>query len=363
MKLAQSSGRKKRFLTNSIKEISMSNEYENRKVILNKRPEGELREGDLSMVSELTRSVEDGEFLLKTLWLSLDPYMRPRMSEIKNYLAPIPIGDVIVGETVSVVVESKSEKFQEGDFVTCFSGWREYFVASEEMENIYKINSQGLPLSVFLGSAGMTGRTAHCGLTFIGKPKPGETLVVSAAAGSVGSVVGQLAKAEGCRTVGIAGGKDKCQFLIEELGFDEAVDYKSGDLSTQLAKACPDGIDIYFENVGGDVAKAVAPLLNKGARVPICGYVSAYNAKDLNTAETPMDIFGALSEPPEFRYFLVSEWHDQYHEITALLTQKVQSGEIKYRETIADGLENAEAAFKGLLSGANLGKQLVKVSA
>jgi NADPH-dependent curcumin reductase CurA len=219
-----------------------------------------------------------------------------------------------------------------------------------------------LPLSIFLGSAGMTGRTAYSGLTFIGKPKSGETLVVSAAAGSVGTVVGQLAKAQGCHTVGIAGGAEKCRFLVDEMGFDAAVDYKDDDFANHLKSVCPDGIDIYFENVGGDVAKAVAPLLNKGARVPICGYVSAYNSPDLNKAETPMDIFNALPEPPEFRYFQVREWHDQYHEITALLTEKVLNGELKYTETIAYGLETAEAAFKGLLSGANLGKQLVKVA-
>ena len=340
----------------------MSSQYTNRKVVLNRRPQGALRDGDLSMVSEPVRKLVEGELLLKTLWLSLDPYMRPRMSEIKNYLAPIGIGKVIVGETVSVVVESKTEKFKQGDLVTCFSGWQEYFLASENMENIYKINDQGLPLSIFLGSAGMTGRTAYSGLTFIGKPKSGETLVVSAAAGSVGTVVGQLAKAQGCHTVGIAGGAEKCRFLVDEMGFDAAVDYKDNDFAYHLNSACPDGIDIYFENVGGDVAKAVAPRLNKGARVPICGYVSAYNSPDLNKAETPMDIFNALPEPPEFRYFQVREWHDQYREITALLTEKVLNGELKYTETIAYGLETAEAAFKGLLSGANFGKQLVKVA-
>ena len=340
----------------------MKREYRNRKIVLNRRPQGELRDGDLSMLSEPVRELTQGEFLLKTIWLSLDPYMRPRMSEIKNYLEPIGIGKVIVGETVSVVMESKSEKYKQGDFVTCFSGWQEYFVANESMDNIYHIDDQGLPLSVFLGSAGMTGRTAYSGLTFIGKPKRGETLVVSAAAGSVGTVAGQLAKAQGCRTVGIAGGAKKCQFLLDEMGFDAAVDYRAGDLAGQLKSACPDGIDIYFENVGGDVAKAVAPLLNKGARVPICGYVSAYNSQDLDTVETPMDIFGALSEPPEFRYFQVREWHDQYHQITALLTEKVLSGEVKYTETVAQGLDNAEAAFIGLLAGANLGKQLVHVA-
>ncbi|MGB1867946.1 MAG: NADP-dependent oxidoreductase [Porticoccaceae bacterium] len=340
----------------------MNNQVINRKIVLNRRPQGHLRDGDLSMVSGPVRELNQGEFLLKTLWLSLDPYMRPRMSEIKNYLAPIGIGKVIVGETVSEVVASKSEKFKPGDVVTCFSGWQEYYVASEDTENIYRVKDRGLPLSVFLGSAGMTGRTAYSGLNFIGKPKAGETLVVSAAAGSVGSVVGQLAKAQGCRTVGIAGGAEKCTFIVDEMGFDAAVDYRAGNLASDLAQACPDGIDIYFENVGGDVAKAIAPLLNKGARVPICGYVSAYNAPDLNTAETPMDIFGALPEPPEYRYFQVREWHDQYHEITALLTDKVLNGEIKYRETIAQGLDSAEAAFIGMLSGANLGKQLVKVA-
>ena len=215
----------------------MTREYANRKIVLNRRPQGDLRDGDLSMISEPVRELSQGEFLLKTIWLSLDPYMRPRMSDIKNYLQPIGIGKVIVGETVSVVIESKSEKYKQGDLVTCFSGWQEYFLAHETMENIYHIDDQDLPLSVFLGSAGMTGRTAYSGLTFIGKPKRGETLVVSAAAGSVGTVVGQLAKAQGCRTVGIAGGAQKCQFLLDEMGFDAAVDYKAGDLAGRLKSA------------------------------------------------------------------------------------------------------------------------------
>lgn len=334
----------------------------NRRVVLARRPEGELKDGDLVLEEVSVPAIKDGELLIQILWLSLDPYMRPRMSEIKGYAEPIGIGEVIVGGSIGRVVASKTDRFQTGDIVTCYTGWQEYFVASENMEGLHKVSPNDIPLSAFLGSAGMPGRTAYCGLTYLGKPKPGETVVVSAAAGAVGSVVGQLAALEGCRAVGIAGGAEKCRYLTEDLGFDAAVDYKSADFLSELSDACPDGIDVYFENVGGDVAKAVAQLLNKGARVPICGYVSAYNAPDLNSIETPMHIFGALDPVPEHRFFLVGEWQQQHDEHTQLLSDLVKDGQLKYRETVAEGLENAADAFKGMLRGKNLGKQLVHVA-
>ncbi len=335
--------------------------YQNRGVVLRRRPQGELVDGDLELVDLPIPELGDGDILVEVHWLSLDPYMRPRLNDLKGYAEPVGIGDVIVGESVGRVVESKSDNYRVGDFVTCYSGWQKYFVARDSDESIHRIVDSEIPLQAYLGAAGMPGRTAYGGLMHLGKPKAGETVVVSAASGAVGSVVGQLAKELGCRAVGIAGGDAKCRYVTDELGFDECIDYKSGNLLENLKAACPKGIDVYYENVGGDVTKAVAQLLNPGARVPVCGFVSAYNEKDLQQIETPFHILGALENPPEHRFFLVSEWDDQHAETTQKLAGKVKDGSLKYRETIAEGLENAEDAFKGMLKGKNFGKQLVKV--
>ena len=334
----------------------------NRKIVLNKRPQGEIQDGDLVLKEEPVRELKDGEVLIKTLWLSLDPYMRPRMNDSKGYMDPIEIGAPIVGESVGRVVESKSENYAVGDVVTVYSGWQEYCIIPGNAPMVYKIKDQGVPLQAYLGVAGMPGRTGYCGLMYVGKPKAGETVVVAAASGPVGTVVGQTAKQEGCRVVGIAGGPEKCRYVVEELGFDARIDYKAGNLDADLAAACPNGIDVYFENVGGEVAKAVAKLINPGARVPICGYVSAYNAEDQSKVETPFHIFGALDPKPEHRFFLVTEWQDKHQEITALLAGQVASGALKYSETVAEGLENAVEAFKGMLKGKNFGKQLVHIA-
>lgn len=338
-------------------------EYKNRAIVLKKRPEGEIQEGDLVMEERSVRPPEDGEVVAKVLWLSLDPYMRPRMNDAKGYMDPIGIDEVIVGESVAQIVESRSDKLKVGDLVTCYSGWQEYVTFPADAPMVYRIQQkEGVPLQAYLGVAGMPGRTGYCGLMYVGKPQPGETVVVSAASGPVGTVVGQTAKTEGCRVVGVAGGPEKCRFVVEELGFDACVDYKAGNLEADLKAACPDGIDIYFENVGGAVTRAVAPLLNPGARVPICGYVSAYNAKNMTEVETPFHVLKALDPVPEHRFFLVTEWQDRHQEITDILASRVASGELKYRETVAEGLENAVEAFKGMLKGRNFGKQLVRVS-
>lgn len=336
--------------------------YVNRKVVLSRRPQGEIQDGDLSLVEAPVRELKDGEVLIKTLWLSLDPYMRPRMNDSKGYMDPIGIGEVIVGESIGRVIESNSDNYQVGDLVTVYSGWQEYCIIPGDAAMVYKIKEQGAPLQTYLGVAGMPGRTGYCGLMYVGKPKAGETVVVSAASGPVGTVVGQTAKQLGCRVVGVAGGPDKCNYVVNELGFDACVDYKAGNLEADLAAACPNGIDVYFENVGGDVAKAVAKLLNPGARVPVCGYVSAYNVADQSQVETPFHIFGKLDPKPEHRFFLVTEWQDQHQEITALLASQVASGQLKYSETIAEGLDNAVEAFKGMLKGKNFGKQLVHIA-
>ncbi len=334
---------------------------QNRAIVLSRRPNGEVRTGDLTLKTSEAPNAKDGEILVESLWLSLDPYMRPQMNDMESYQDPVAIGGTMPGEVVGRVIDSKSGKFQVGDIVTCHSGWQEYYAASDSEDGLYKVDPKGIPVQAYLGVAGMPGRTAYCGLTFLGKPVAGETLVVSAASGAVGSVVGQLAKSQNCKVVGIAGGSKKCEFVVNDLGFDACLDYKSGDLSQQLKAACPNGIDIYFENVGGDVSKAIVPLLNKGSRVPICGFVSVYNTTSPETVETPMHIFGAMKSPPEHRFFLVAEWQDQHQEITNTLADLVRSGDLKYRESVSEGLESAPEAFKGMLAGKNFGKQLVHI--
>ena len=219
-----------------------------------------------------------------------------------------------------------------------------------------------VPLQTYLGTVGMPGRTAYFGLLRVGLPKSGETIVVSAASGAVGTVVGQMGKILGCRVVGVAGGEKKCSYVKDELGFDECIDYKAGNIQENLAKACPDGIDIYFENVGGPVSKAVATLLNEGSRVPICGFISAYNSEDMTKEETPFHIFGAADPTPEHRFFVVTEWFKEWREATEELSQWISEGKIKYEETITEGFENAPQGLRDVLSGKNFGKQLIKVA-
>ena len=331
-------------------------------VLLAQRPVGEVRDEDFRLERRQVDELNDGEIRIRVQWISLDPYMRPRMNDMKSYMPPIPVGDVMVGESVGEVVESRSTKYQVGDTVCSASGWQSYFNVSENDPQLYKVDPEIISPSVYLGAAGMTARTAYFGLLKVGKPKAGETVVVSAAAGAVGSIVGQIAKMQGCRVVGVAGGTKKCTYVEDVLGFDACVDYKGGALEADLQAACPAGIDVYFENVGGAVTRAVAPLLNSGARVPICGYVSAYNATDITEVETPMQVFKALPEPPEHRFFLVNEWQTEYPEATRQLAQWIRDGSIQYRETVAAGLENAGQAFRGMLRGDNLGKQLVKLA-
>src|SRR5690606_16486085 len=213
-----------------------------------RRPQGEIRDGDLVLTEAPVRELRDGEVLIKTLWLSLDPYMRPRMNDATGYMEPIGFGEVIVGESVGRVIESTSPNYAEGDLVTCYSGWQAYCIIRGVAAMDYNIQARGSALQAYLGVAGMPGRTGYCGLVYVGKPKAGETVVVSAASGPVGTVVGQTAKQLGCRVVGVAGGEEKCRFVVEELGFDACVDYKAGNLEADLAAACPNGIDVYFEN-------------------------------------------------------------------------------------------------------------------
>lgn len=334
----------------------------NQKMLMAKRPQGEPGDDCFKLAEDDVPALEAGQILIRVMWLSLDPYMRGRMNDVKSYAKPLQVGDVMTGESSGLVVASKSDRFQVGDYVTAHMGWQTMIVADDDEPRLMKVDLKNGTLSAHLGVVGMPGRTAFFGLMEVGKPKAGETLVVAAASGAVGSVVGQIAKIKGLRVVGIAGGADKCRYVKEELGFDECIDYKTGNLSEKLNAACPEGIDIYFENVGGDVTRAVAPLLNIGSRVPICGYISNYNDQDITQAETPFHILKKLEHVPEHRFFVVTEWQDQWQSATEQLGEWVNSGRIKYRESIGEGLANAPELFRGLLRGRNFGKQLVKIA-
>ncbi|GAB1258251.1 NADP-dependent oxidoreductase [Aurantivibrio plasticivorans] len=333
-----------------------------KQVVLAKRPDGEPDDSCFRFQESELPELKDNQVLIKVLWLSLDPYMRGRMNDAKSYVDPLQIGDVITAESAGVIVESKSDKYIVGDYVTAYTGWQTHFVIDADEPRLRPIDLNNGSLSMHLGVVGMPGRTAYWGFTEVGKPKAGETLVVAAASGAVGSVVGQMAKILGLRAVGVAGGAEKCAYVKDELGFDDCVDYKAPDFEAKLAAACPDGIDVYFENVGGDVSEAVAKLLNTGGRVPICGYVSAYNSKQGTKVRTPFDIFGEAQHVPEHRFFVVTEWDDRWLEASTQLGQWVNEGNIKFKECVGEGLENAPELFRGLLKGKNFGKQLVKIA-
>ena len=334
----------------------------NKRVLFAKRPLGEPDDDCFRIDEVATPDLGSNEILIKTCWLSLDPYMRGRMNDMKSYTEPMQIGDVMTGESTGIVEESSSDKWQVGDRVAAHMGWQAYIVAKGDDARLMKVDLDNGTLSAHLGVVGMPGRTAYFGLTEVGKPKVGETLVVAAASGAGGSAVGQIAKILGLRSIGIAGGSEKCRYVKEELQFDDCLDYKSENFAEKLGLACPDGVDIYFENVGGEVTKTVAPLLNQGARVPICGYISNYNDEDITKAETPFHILKQLKTVPEHRFFVVYEWQDRYEEATRQLGQWIKDGLLKYRESIGEGLENAPELFRGLLKGKNFGKQLVKVA-
>ena len=283
------------------------------------------------------------------------------MNDSKSYAAPAKLGEPMTGETVGVVVESNSNLFEVGDKVCAHKGWQTYIRAKDTDPALMKVPEGDIKLSAYLGTLGMPGRTAYFGLNRVGKPKSGETIVVSAASGAVGTVVGQLGKEYGCRVIGIAGGPEKCSFVKDELKFDHCIDYKAENLDEELKKACPNGIDIYFENVGGAVTRAIAPLLNQGARVPVCGFISQYNAEDMMKVETPFHVLGALDPKPEHRFFVVTEWMDEWQAATKELSQLVKDNKIIYRETITKDFVNAPQALRDVLTGKNFGKQLIEV--
>jgi NADPH-dependent curcumin reductase CurA len=334
----------------------------NKRIVLKSRLHG-MPEDDNFEIQEIPAAVPgDGEMLLKTRWLSLDPYMRGRMSDRESYAKPLDLGDVITAGVVSEVVESNIEDYPVGTIVSGMYGWQSYAIGKADDQRLFTIDPDLAPISTAVGVTGMPGQTAYFGLLRLGKPVAGETVVVSAASGAVGSVVGQIAKIKGCRAVGIAGGQAKCDYVVNELGFDVCVDYKDPSFHQLLADACPAGVDIYFENVGGDVLAAVAPLLNKGARVPVCGFISAYNATSMEGLKTPDMVFADLENPPESRFFIVTEWLEEFEESARALGGWIKEGKLKYRETVVEGIENAPSAFRMLFTGENFGKLMIKVS-
>ena len=327
-----------------------------RRVVLKSRPVGTPKPTDFSIVEASVPSPGDGEILTRTIYLSLDPYMRGRISGVKSYAKGVDPGELMVGGTVGQVVESKHPSFKAGDFVQGYDGWQTHNVSKGA--GVRTLDPKQAPISTALGVLGMPGMTAYVGLLDLGQPKEGETVVVSAASGAVGAVVGQLAKIKGCRVVGIAGGHDKCAYVEKELGFDACVDYKSGDLAAKLQAACPKGIDVYFENVGGDVLAAVLKLINPFARIPLCGLVSQYNATEEPAGPNWRVL---LTNRVMVKGFIVSDHLDRLPAFLSDVGRWVREGRIKYREDVVDGLENAPAAFIGLLQGKNFGKMLVKV--
>jgi NADPH-dependent curcumin reductase CurA len=329
----------------------------NLQVVLASRPQGPVTENNFRFVESAVPSPNEGEVLVRTLYLSLDPYMRMRMNDGKSYAPPVQLGDVMVGGTIGEVVESKDPRFKSGDIVGGRSGWQLYAIA--DASTLRKVDTGGAPLSTALSVVGMPGVTAWYGLLRIGEPKPGETVVVSAASGAVGSVVGQIARLKGCRAVGIAGGAVKCDYVVNELGFDACVDYKSPAFESKLREATPGGIDIYFENVGGRVLDAVLPLLNAFARIPFCGYISEY---DETGSYAVQHLRSLLVSRVRLQGFIISEHLDIWDEALADLSGWLAAGQLHYHETVAPGLESAPAAFIGMLKGRNLGKQLVKLA-
>jgi NADPH-dependent curcumin reductase CurA len=329
----------------------------NKRIVLASHAEGWVTEANFRLESAPVPKPGEGEVLVKNLWLSLDPYMRGRMSKQKSYVKGVEPGDVMTGETAGEVVESKHPKFRPGDAVTAPSGWQLYWSGKGEL--LTKVDASKAPLSYYLGCLGMPGRTAYFGMKDILAPEAGETVVVSAASGAVGSVVGQLAKAWGCRAVGIAGGKAKCDYVVKDLGFDACIDYKAGNLLDNLRAACPKGVDAHFENVGGEILDTVLRLMNFRGRIAICGLISDYNAKEPYGVKMFRSI---LVNRLKVQGMIVFDWVPRYAEANQSLKELVLAGKLKTRESIVNGIENAPKGLIGLLKGENFGKQLVKLA-
>jgi NADPH-dependent curcumin reductase CurA len=328
----------------------------NKQVLLAARPSGAVEERHFNIVETDIPKAGENEFVVRNHFLSLDPYMRGRMDNEKSYAAKAEVGKVMVGTAVGEVIESRHEKFKAGDFVETRTGWQEYGVSNGG--GVRKLDPNYVPLSAYLGAVGMPGVTAWIGLNEHGRARAGETVVVSAASGAVGSAAGQLARLKGCRVVGIAGGHEKCAYVINELGFDACIDYKSGDLNASLGVACPKGVDVYFDNVGGPTLDAVLNHMNAFSRIALCGQISGYN--DPSALEI-RNMRSFLVNRIQLRGFICSDHMDLWKPALAELGELVHTGRLKYRESIAVGLDNAPKAFIGLLNGKNFGKQLVRL--
>lgn len=333
-------------------------EITNTKIFLANRPTGIPSDSDFDFIDTEIPIPKDGEILIRTLYLSVDPYMRGRMNNVKSYAPPFELNKVITGGIVAEVVESKSANFVQGDIVTGRLDWARYSITTEQ--KVQKIDPSIAPISTHLGIIGMTGLTAYFGLLNIGKPQTGETVVVSGASGAVGSTVGQIAKIKGAKVVGIAGSDEKIDYLLNELNFDAAVNYKQANFAENLKKALPQGVDIYYDNVGGIVSDEVMKYLNKNSRIPVCGAISAYNLKNLDIGPRVQWIL--IKNSTLMQGFIVGNYSNEFHIATADLTKWLREGKLKYKETIIDGFDNTIEAFLGLFKGTNLGKQIIKVA-
>ena len=334
-------------------------QHVNRQILLVKRPIGMPDEGCFTLGASSMPQPMKGQVLVRTRFISVDPYMRGRMNDRKSYTPPFQLNEVLNGGVVGEVVESKSNSYAKGDVVVGNLGWQDYSIAGEK--EVRKIEADLAPVSTALGVLGMPGLTAYFGLLDIGQPKPEETVVVSGAAGAVGTIVGQIAKIQGCRVVGVAGSDKKTSYLIEKLGFDAAINYRTHpDLKNAVQEACPKGVDIYFDNVGGDISDAVLSSINNNARIPLCGQISLYNEKDIPMG--PRIQPQLLAHTALMQGFLVRNYADRFEDGLRQLAQWLRDKRLKYAEDVIEGLENTPKAFIGLFAGENLGKQLVKVS-
>jgi len=335
----------------------------NRRIVLNSRPVGAPTPENFRLEKKVVPVPADGEILLRTLYLSLDPYMRGRMSDAPSYAPPVEVGAEMLGGSVARVERSLHPDYQAGDLVLSFNGWQDYAVS--DGTGLTKLDPRMPQPSLALGALGMPGFTAYMGLLDIGQPKAGETVVVAAASGAVGSVVGQIAKLKGCRVVGVAGGAKKCRSVIDDLGFDACIDHHSADFNQQLATACPKGIDVYFENVGGKVFDAVLPLLNPAARIPVCGLIAHYNDTALPAGPDRLGLLTRtlLTKRIKMQGFIIfDDYGHRYAEFYSQMSAWLNEEKIIFREDIVDGLENAPQAFIGLLEGKNFGKLIIRVA-
>jgi NADPH-dependent curcumin reductase CurA len=334
----------------------------NRRIVLAERPRGRPGPENFRLEEVPVPEPGPGQLLSRTIYLSLDPYMRGRMNDAPSYTPPVAIDQVMTGGTVGQVVKSNIEGIAPGAFVTGNGGWQDFFVF--KAGEVRKVDPAQAPISTALGVLGMPGMTAYTGLHEIGRPQAGETLVVAAASGAVGAVVGQIAKIRGCRVVGIAGSRAKCDYVVNDLGFDACLDHRAENLADALAKACPNGIDVYWENVGGQVFEAVLPLLNRFARIPVCGLIAWYNATEPPPGpdRTPLLFRSILTKRLTIRGFIVWDFNALEEQFRREVGQWVREGRLRYREDVRDGLEQAPQAFMGLLEGGNFGKLLIRVA-